>query len=60
MSWSHFCEIMRVKTEEGRLFYTNDAVERNLGVHALRQEISRKAFERREIANSQLEMARSV
>ena len=54
LSWSHFCEIMRVKTEEGRLFYVNDAVERNLGVHALRQEISRKAFERREIANSQL------
>jgi len=54
LSWSHFCEIMRVKTEEGRLFYANDAVERNLGVHALRKEISRKAFERREIANTQL------
>ena len=54
LSWSHFCEIMRVKTEEGRIFYINDAVERNLGVHALRKEISRKAFERREIANTQL------
>ncbi|MCL2099318.1 MAG: PDDEXK nuclease domain-containing protein [Oscillospiraceae bacterium] len=54
LSWSHFCEIMRVKTEEGRLFYAHDAVERNLGVHALRKEISRKAFERREIANTQL------
>ena len=54
LSWSHFCEIMRVKTEEGRIFYANDAVERNLGVHALRKEISRKAFERREIANTQL------
>ena len=29
LSWSHFCEIMRVKTDEGRLFYANDAVERN-------------------------------
>ena len=54
LSWSHFCEIMRVKTEDGRLFYANDAVERSLSVHALRREISRKAFERREIANSQL------
>ena len=54
LSWSHFCEIMRVKTEEGRLFYAKDAARRNLGVHALRKEISRKAFERREIANSQL------
>ena len=60
LSWSHFCEIMRVKTEEGRLFYVNDAVERNLGVHALRREISRKAFERREIANSQLSEASKV
>ena len=60
LSWSHFCEIMRVKTEEGRIFYTNDAVERNLGVHALRREISRKAFERREIANSQLTEVSSV
>jgi len=60
LSWSHFCEIMRVKTEEGRLFYANDAVERGLGVHALRREISRKAFERREIANSQLTEVSSV
>jgi predicted nuclease of restriction endonuclease-like (RecB) superfamily len=54
LSWSHFIEIMRVKTEEGRLFYINDVNERNLAVHDLRKEISRKAFERREIANSQI------
>jgi len=54
LSWSHFCEIMRVKTEDGRLFYINDAEERALGVHALRKEISRKAYERRGIANAQL------
>ena len=60
LSWSHFCEIMRVKTDDGRLFYANDAVERNLSVHALRREISRKAFERREIANSQLTEVSSV
>ena len=60
LSWSHFCEIMRVKTEEGRLFYISDAEERGLGVHALRKEISRKAYERRDIANSQLSEASSV
>lgn len=54
LSWSHFCEIMRVKTEEGRIFYINDAIDRNLGVHALRRAITRKGFERQEIANSQL------
>ena len=42
LSWSHFCEIMRVKTEDGRLFYIRDAAERGLGVHALRKEISRR------------------
>ena len=45
LSWSHFCEIMRVKTDEGRAFYIQDTAERNLSVHALRKEISRKAFE---------------
>ena len=54
LSWSHFCEIMRVKTEEGWIFYANDAFERNLSILALRKEISRKAFECREIVNSQL------
>jgi predicted nuclease of restriction endonuclease-like (RecB) superfamily len=54
LSWSHFCEIMRVKTEEGRLFYIKDVEERDLNVQTLRKEISRKAYERRDIANSQL------
>lgn len=54
LSWSHLCEVMRVKTEEGRLFYANDAAQRNLGVHELRRQISRKAFERQEAANAQL------
>jgi len=54
LSWSHFCEIMRVKTEEGRLFYIQDSMKRNLGVRTLRRLISRKTFERQEIANAQL------
>ena len=60
LSWSHFCEIMRVKTSEGREFYIHDTSERNLSVHALRQEISRKAFERRDIANSQLSESSAI
>jgi hypothetical protein len=28
LSWSHFCEIMRIKDEQARLFYAKDAVER--------------------------------
>jgi predicted nuclease of restriction endonuclease-like (RecB) superfamily len=54
LSWSHFCEIMRVKNPEARVFYAKDAVERRLGIKALRQQISRKSYERTEIANAEL------
>jgi len=36
------------------LYYAQDAVTRHLGKRELRKQISRKAYERREIANSQL------
>ncbi|MDR1792516.1 MAG: DUF1016 N-terminal domain-containing protein [Bacteroidales bacterium] len=54
LSWSHFCEIMRVKDEPARLFYAKDAAERQLGIRDLRRQIARKHFERQEIANTQL------
>jgi predicted nuclease of restriction endonuclease-like (RecB) superfamily len=54
ISWSHFCELIRLKTEDARLFYANDAAARHLGVRELRHQISRKAYERREIANAEL------
>ena len=53
LSWSHFCEIMRIKDEQARLYYTKDAAERQLGIRELRQQIARKPFERQEIANTQ-------
>jgi hypothetical protein len=28
LSWSHFCEIMRIKDQQARLFYAKDAVQR--------------------------------
>ena len=54
LSWSHFCEIMRIKDEQARLFYSQDAVTRQLGIRELRQTIARKTYERTEIANAQL------
>jgi predicted nuclease of restriction endonuclease-like (RecB) superfamily len=36
------------------LYYANEAARRGFGVRELRRQISRKAFERREIANSEL------
>jgi len=54
LSWSHFRELMRLKSGEARVYYANDAVERRLGVRGLIQQISRKAYERREIADTRI------
>jgi len=54
LSWSHFQEILPVKTSEARLYYANDAIKRRYGTKELRRQISRKAYERRDIANSVL------
>ena len=54
LSWSHFLAILPLKNEEARMYYAQDAIERNLGVRDLRKQIARKAYERQEIANSRL------
>jgi predicted nuclease of restriction endonuclease-like (RecB) superfamily len=54
LSWSHFQDLLPIKTEEARMFYAKNVYEGHLGVRALRKQISRKAYERREIANSQM------
>ncbi|MDR2717364.1 MAG: PDDEXK nuclease domain-containing protein [Treponema sp.] len=54
LTWSHFCELIRIETEKARMYYAKDATARHLGVRELRNQISRKAYERRKIANSQL------
>jgi predicted nuclease of restriction endonuclease-like (RecB) superfamily len=53
LSWSHFVELLPLKTNEARLYYAKDCAERQLGIRELRDMISRKAFERKEIANNQ-------
>ena len=60
LSWSHFIEILPIKSEEARLYYANDTAARHLGVRELRKQISRKAYERREIANAGLTEQSSV
>jgi predicted nuclease of restriction endonuclease-like (RecB) superfamily len=54
LSWSHFKEILPLKSEEARMYYAKDAIERGYGVRELRHQISRRAYERREIANTEL------
>lgn len=60
LSWSHFIALLPLKTDEAFMFYANDAAMRHLGKRELRKQISRKAYERREIANSQLTEASTV
>jgi len=43
LSWSHFIDILPIKTDDARLYYANEVVQRNLGVKDLRNEIARKA-----------------
>ena len=54
LSWSHFIALLPLKSDEAFMFYAQDAAARRLGKRELRKQISRKAYERREIANSQL------
>jgi predicted nuclease of restriction endonuclease-like (RecB) superfamily len=54
LSWSHFRELIRLKSDEARTYYADDAAERRLGVRELMKQISRKAFERREIADARI------
>jgi hypothetical protein len=54
LSWSHIIELLPLKSDEARIYYAQDVLNRRYGVRELRRQISRKAFERREIANSAL------
>ncbi len=54
LSWSHFLALIPLKTIEKRNFYENLAYEKLIGVRELRNQISKKAFERAETADIQL------
>lgn len=54
LSWTHFRAILPVATPEARAFYIDEAIARRLSVRELRHAIERKAYERREIADSQV------
>jgi len=54
LSWSHFVEMLLIKTDEARMYYATDAAVHGYGTKELRRQISRKAYERREIANTAL------
>ena len=39
LSWSHFIELLSLKSEAARIFYANDAMQRNYGAKDLRRQI---------------------
>jgi predicted nuclease of restriction endonuclease-like (RecB) superfamily len=54
LSWSHFVEILPLKTQEAKRYYLEEAARGHLGRDEFREFIARKAFERKEIANAQI------
>ena len=60
LTWSHIIELLPLKTDEAREFYANDVLKRNYGAKELRHQIARKAYERREIANTALSKKSTV
>ncbi|WP_408899815.1 YhcG family protein (plasmid) [Nocardioides sp. R1-1] len=55
LSWTHFVTLLPLKSAEARAFYADQVAVGRLTVRELKQAIQRKAYERREIANSQIE-----
>ena len=53
LSWSHFVNLLPLKTESARQFYAQQAATNTWSVRELRHQIERKAFERTEIASAQ-------
>ena len=53
LSWSHFVNLLPLKTEAARQFYASHAATHTWSVREPRQQIERKAFERTELASLQ-------
>jgi len=55
LSWSHFVELLPLKSMDAKLFYAEKASEECWGKRELRKQIYAKSFERASIANSQIQ-----
>ncbi len=58
LSWSHFLELLPLKSVEAKLYYAQKVIEETWGIRELRNQIIRKSFERNEIANTQLSVSK--
>ncbi|WP_080802753.1 DUF1016 N-terminal domain-containing protein [Arabiibacter massiliensis] len=46
LSWSHYCELMRVSKEDARQFYLDECIKESWSVRELKRQISSFAYER--------------
>ncbi len=53
LSWSHILVLLPLKKYESKMFYAEQTASKLWGVRELRKQVSVKAFERMQIANSQ-------
>jgi predicted nuclease of restriction endonuclease-like (RecB) superfamily len=60
LTWSHFRELIPLKTQEAKLYYAQTSATQNLGVRELRKQIATKAFERNEISNLQVNQSFAI
>jgi len=60
LSWSHFLILLPLKKMEAKLYYAKNCIDQNWGKRELREQINRKAFERAEIANTQLAVSNAI
>jgi len=60
LSWSHFIALIPLKTIDAKMYYANESLNGCLGVRDLRKLISRKAYERKEIADARIAPASPI
>ena len=54
LSWSHFIELLPLKTIEAKIFYAQNVSDNLIGIRELRRQIGLKTFERSSIADAQI------
>ena len=60
LNWAHIIEVLPLKSQEAKLFYLGEAARGLLGKRELRKQIARKAFERKEIADTQISVGSPI
>lgn len=57
LSWSHFIDLIPLKSDEARTYYIDRIIAGKWSIRETRKQIAKKAFERNEIANTQIDPA---